>query len=145
MTYVAGAKAPWHLWLVGVIALAWNGFGGFDYIMTQTENAGYLAAFTPEQRAYFTDLPIVIEVAWAMGVWSAVVASILLLLRIRWAFHAFTISLAAIVVSFIYGQFFTNAAEIMGPQGVYMPLVVAAIGAFLTWYTWSICQKGVLR
>jgi hypothetical protein len=25
---------PWHLWLVGVLALLWNSFGAFDYVMT---------------------------------------------------------------------------------------------------------------
>ena len=23
-------KTPWHLWVVGVLALLWNGFGAYD-------------------------------------------------------------------------------------------------------------------
>ena len=42
-------STPWHLWAVGVVALLWNGYGGYDYVMTQTDNAAYMAQFTAEQ------------------------------------------------------------------------------------------------
>ena len=42
-------RPPWHLWLIGVLALAWNGAGAVDYVMTKTRNAAYLGSFTPEQ------------------------------------------------------------------------------------------------
>ena len=32
-----GTKTPWHLWLVGVVSLLWNGFGGYDFIMSTTQ------------------------------------------------------------------------------------------------------------
>lgn len=51
-------KTPWHLWAVGIISLLWNAFGAMDYTMTKMGNAEYLAAFTPEQRAYFASFPI---------------------------------------------------------------------------------------
>ena len=35
---------PWHLWAVGVLALLWNGFGGYDFIMTTTQGATYMQA-----------------------------------------------------------------------------------------------------
>ena len=46
-------KTPWHLWAVGIISLLWNAFGAFDYVMTKLKNPAYMAAFTPEQQAYF--------------------------------------------------------------------------------------------
>ena len=84
---------PWHLWAVGMLALLWNGFGGYDYVMTQTNNAAYLAQFTPEQRAYFDSFPMWMEAIWAIGVWGGVLGSVLLLMRSKWAFHAFVASL----------------------------------------------------
>ena len=56
-------------------------FGAFDYTMTQTKNAEYLAAFTPEQRTYFESFPTWMEAAWALGIWGALAGSALLLLR----------------------------------------------------------------
>ena len=26
------SKTPWHLWVVAVLALLWNGAGAFDYL-----------------------------------------------------------------------------------------------------------------
>ena len=46
-------KAPWHLWVVGIVALLWSAGGAFDYVMTQTRNEEYLAAFTEEQREIY--------------------------------------------------------------------------------------------
>jgi hypothetical protein len=47
----AGSGTPKHLWIVGVLALVWNSVGAFDYVMTETQNAGYMAQFTAEQVA----------------------------------------------------------------------------------------------
>jgi hypothetical protein len=30
---------PWHLWIVGVFSLLWNGMGAFDYGMTESRSA----------------------------------------------------------------------------------------------------------
>ena len=102
-------RTPWHLWAVGGLALLWNGFGGYDYVMTQTNNAAYLAQFTPEQRAYFDSFPMWMEVVWAVGVWGAVLGSVLLLLRSKWAFHAFLASLIAFAVIQAYQMKKTQA------------------------------------
>ena len=37
-------KTPWHLWAVGVISLLWNGYGGYDFIMTTTQGETYMRA-----------------------------------------------------------------------------------------------------
>ena len=29
-------KTPWHLWVVGVVAVLFNGVGVFDYVMSKT-------------------------------------------------------------------------------------------------------------
>lgn len=47
-------STPWHLWLIGVVALLWNAMGAFDYVMTQTRNDAYTSNFTAEQLAFFT-------------------------------------------------------------------------------------------
>jgi hypothetical protein len=35
MATAAPTKTPWHLWVVGILSLLWNAFGGYDYTMTQ--------------------------------------------------------------------------------------------------------------
>ena len=48
-------KTPWHLWLVGVVAVLFNGIGVFDYVMSMTRGASYMASagMTPAQIAHY--------------------------------------------------------------------------------------------
>jgi hypothetical protein len=98
---------PWHLWLVGLLSLAWNSYAGFDYYMSQTGNAAYLRRMTEpygvkleEFLAYMDSYPLWMEVLWALGVWASVAGAVLILLRSRFAAHAFILSLIGLVGSF---------------------------------------------
>ena len=135
---------PWHLWAVGMLALLWNGYGGYDYVMTQTNNAAYLAQFTPEQRAYFDSFPMWMDAIWAIGVWGGVLGSVLLLLRSKWAFHAFLASLVAFAVSVVYGQT-SGGAAVMGTTGVVFSAVIFLLGLGFVMYSRMMTRKGVLR
>lgn len=137
-------STPWHLWAVGGLALLWNGYGGYDYVMTQTNNAAYLAQFTAEQRAYFDSFPMWMEAVWAIGVWGAVLGSVLLLLRSKWAFHAFLASLIAFAVSVVYGQV-TGGSAIMGTTGMIFSAVIFLLGLGFVMYSRAMASKGVLR
>ena len=137
-------STPWHLWAVGLIGLLWNGYGGYDYVMTQTNNAAYLAQFTPEQRAYFDSFPMWMEVVWAVGVWGAVLGSVLLLLRSKWAFHAFLASLIAFAASVVYGQT-SGGAAVMGTTGMVFSAAIFLLGLGFVMYSRMMTRKGVLR
>ena len=137
-------RTPWHLWAVSAVALLWNGYGGYDYIMTQTNNAAYLAQFTPEQRAYFAGFPMWMEAVWAIGVWGGVLGAILLLLRSKWAFHAFLASLIAFVGSVVYGQM-SDGAAVMGDTGMIFSGVIFVLGLIFVMYSRMMARKRVLR
>jgi hypothetical protein len=140
----ARPKAPVHLWIVGVLALLWNLGGPFDYVATQFELGFYLSQFTPEQRAYFDAYPAWMVFFWALAVWSAFAGSIGLLMRKKWAFWAFAVGCASMVMTTIYGYFLTNGAEIMGTGGVIFTIVIWVIELFLLWYSWTMAKRGVL-
>ena len=137
-------KTPWHLWVVGALALLWNGYGGYDYVMTQTNNAAYLAQFTAEQRAYFDSYPMWMEAVWAVGVWGGVLGALLLLLRMKWAFHAFLASLIAFAISVVYGQMSAGAA-LMGTTGMVFSAAIFLLGLGFVMYSRMMTRKGVLR
>ncbi len=48
-------KTPWHLWLVGVIAVLFNAIGAFDYVMSMAQGASYMASagMTQAQIAHY--------------------------------------------------------------------------------------------
>lgn len=108
---------PWHLWVIGVLALVWNSIGAFDYLMTETRNASYMSSFTADQLAYFYGLPRWIIATWAVGVWGGVVGSVFLLLRRRLAVSAFGASLAGTAVTFLYNYALTDGYRFMGGIG----------------------------
>ena len=143
------AATPWHLWLVGLLSLAWNGYGAFDYIQTTTRGEAYMRAsgFGDDMIAYFNAMPTWMYVPWTLGVWGAVIGSLLLLARSRWAVHAYALSLLGAVVSLIYSKFI-NPPPALPPELAmmeWMPYVIALIAAFLAWYAWTMAKKGVLR
>ena len=142
-----GKTTPWHLWLVGVLSLLWNGYGGYDFIMSVTQGEAYWRASGMNQPMidYFNAMPTWMYVPWVLGVWGAVAGSVLLLLRMKWAVHAFGLSLLGAAGNLIYGLMnpMTGLPAEMEAMK-YMPWVIVVICALLLWYAWSMRKKGVL-
>ena len=140
-------KTPWHLWLVGVIAVLFNAIGVFDYVMSMSQGATYMASagMTPAQIAHYQEMPFWMTVVWTIGVWGAMLGSVLILLRKKLAFPVFAVSLAAFLVSLIYTYVLTNGGEIMGAQMAIASAVIAALLLFFMGYSWLMTKRSVLR
>lgn len=107
----ARPATPWHLWLVGVFGVLWNGVGVVDNLMIQTANESYLAGLTPEQVGILTALPLWLAAAWSVAVWGGAVGCLLLLARHRVAASVLLVSLAAMTV--------TGAHNFVADDGIY--------------------------
>ena len=143
-TAPAARGAPWHLWLVAAIAILCNGYGGYDYVMSQLQGAAYYRqlGMTEAQIAFMAGYPVWMDAVWAIGVWGAVAGSVLLLLRSRWALSAFVLSLLGFLASVAYALATPGGAAVMNPA---MSLVIAGGGLFFIWYAWAMSRAGVLR
>jgi len=143
----APMKGPWHLWLIGVIAVLFNSIGVFDFVMSMAQGAKYQASagMTPDQIAHYQQMPSWMMVVWAVGVFGAFLASILLLLRRKLAWLVFVLSLAAFLVSLIYTYVLTNGGAVMGQQMAIASAVIAGLLVFFCWYTRFMAVRGVLR
>ena len=140
-------KAPWHLWVVGIVSLLWNAVGGYDYFMTRTKNMEYLEpmGFDDAAMAYIDGFPIWADIAWGLGVWGAIAGSILLLVRSRHAVLAFALSLAGAIASNIYPFISEPPVAMQGMVPKIFALVIVAIAALLYWYSRRQTAAGVLR
>lgn len=116
-------KTPVHLWIAGGLSLLWNAIASFDYTMTQTNNAAYLAALSPEQRAYFDSVPAWIDAAWGFGVLGGL----------------FVLTLWQLVLADV------KASDVMPEGGDYFTIVIWAIAIALLVYARAQRAKGVLR
>ena len=136
-----------HLWIVGLLALLWNGFGCVDYLMTRMRNTDYLASMMPgtdpeKIYAYVDSFPVWAQAGWGLGVWGGLAGAVLLLMRSRYAVWAFALSLIGAVLGLGY--------QIANPGGMHegpdlVPYAIIAVAAFLLWYSWSQDKRGVLR
>lgn len=146
------AKAPWHLWVLGILSLLWFAGGANDYVMTKTQNAAYLGMAADSMGvsvetilAYFNSYPLWATVCWALGVWGAVAGAILLLLRSRFAFHALVASLVGLAGSTAY-TFMSDIPPEFATTGQMVFSVViwlSVIGMAL--YARAMTRAGVLR
>lgn len=141
-------RTPWHLWVVGVVSLLWNGFGVYDFIQSVTQGETYWRAsgMTQQMIDYYNAMPVWMYGPWVLGVWGAIIGSVLLLMRNRLAVWSFVLSLIGASASVVYG--WMHPMPELPPQMAmmkYMGYVIVVIAAFLAWYAWTMQKKGVLR
>ena len=140
-------RTPWHIWVVGLVALIWSAGGALDYVMTQTRNEGYLAGFNEAQLAFFHSFPTWSVATWALSVWLGVVGALLLLLRSRFSAWAFGMSLLATlatsVQSFVLSE--VSMVTIMGPEAAAFSAAIVVIALMLWRYAKRMTRAGVLR
>lgn len=143
-------KAPWHLWLVAILAIVWNAFGAADYTMSQLENRGWFEmmgfdeATTNAVLAWLADAPLWSHAAWALGVWGGLAGSLLLLLRNRLAVWAFLVSIGGVIASMIHQAMAVYPPELAEMAESHMMWGVLVIAAGLLLYSWWMRGKGVL-
>lgn len=141
-------STPVHLWIVGGLALLWNAFGGYDYLMSRQHNADYVKSVIPDadpavMYAYMDAMPSYASIGWGFGVWAGLAGAILLLMRSRFAVHAFIVSLVGMALSFSYQLFVTAPPGDM--NHVLAVAMVVGVGIVLLWYAIRQREAGVLH
>jgi hypothetical protein len=147
MSASSGAKVPWHLWLVGIVGVLWNAFGCVDYTMTALQGEVWLRqmGMTDAQITSYEAMPAWMTAVWAIGVWGAMLGTVLLLLRKKLAMPVFVISLIAYVGSLVYAYALSDQAATM-PDGTWIMQAVILVGClFFVWYSRMMAQRGLLR
>jgi hypothetical protein len=136
--------APWHFWVVAVVGLLWNSFGGYDYTMSHISGEAYYRqmGMTDAQITYMAAYPSWMHAVWAIGVWGSVAGAVLLLLRMRWAFQAFCLSTLGALGALIFTATVGEGARIMG---LIMPAVIVVVCLVFVWYAQRMVKAGVLR
>lgn len=145
MIGTASVRTPAHLWLVGVLALLWNGFGCLDYSMTVTRDPTWMAQLSPDVINWLDAAPAWAVGSWALGVWGGLLGALLLLIRSRWSVAAFMLSLLGLAVNQTY-QFLNpmpGAAANSGQLALTATIWIIAI--ILLYYSSRMRTRGVLK
>ncbi len=137
---------PAVFWVVSIVSLLWNSFGGYDYIMSRTKNVEYLSQMgDPAQViAWMEKFPMITQFLWPVGVWGSVAASLLMLMRSRYAVTAFLVSLVGAIGSFAGQMMNPLPASLDTGAGKVMPFVILAAIVLQWWYSRRAASRGWL-
>jgi hypothetical protein len=140
-------RVPWHFWVVCIVAVLWNGFGGCDFTMSLTQGDTYYRSMgmTEAQIASFHSFPVWAWFAWGLGVWGAIAGTVLLLIRSRYALPAFVASLLGLLASLVYTHALSDEGKLAGTTGLILNGVILAGCLFFIWYARRMARQGVLR
>ena len=138
-------KPGWQYWAIAVVGLLWNCVGAMDYTMTAMQVESYVAMMTAEQRAYVDAFPAWSIAFWALGVWGALIGSVLMLLRNKLAVMAFAVSLLGLLGTTIYQYVVSDAPDSFKTPGTMaFSAAIWVIALFLFWYARKKRDEGVL-
>ena len=141
---VIGSRAPVWFRMVALLAVLWNLIGVWSYL----GHVGAVAPMqqpTPEQLALAATVPAWVTGAFAIAVFSALLASLLMLMSKAWARPIFLLSLICIIVQMGWILLVSNARAVEGNAAFIMPLVITGIAALLYWASDAGVKRGWLR
>ena len=134
-------KAPSSLWIVGLLALLWNGMGTFLWAGTTLMPETALAELPAAHREYVSTLPFWSTITWGLGVLGGLAGAVLLLLRNKLALLAFGLSLLGAITNQVV--YITNPP----PQGFFNPMLTGFIigfALFQSWFATTMQRRAVL-
>ena len=120
--------------LIASAALIWNLIGLALFVMQARMSPADVAALPPPDRAVFEATPGWLLALFGIAVVTGVLASLALLLGLRWAAPVFAVSLGAVVLQTIGAFLVTPNWQSYGAVSLILPIVLITIGAALYRY-----------
>lgn len=134
-------KPPTSYYIIAGAFLVWNLIGLMFYYMQVTMTPEVMAAnFTPDQVAFMHNEPTWATAAYAIAVNAGVIAALLLLFRKSLARPFFILSFVAVLLQDLNAFVLTNAIEVWGTSGLYLPALVIVICVTEIWYSSSVAN-----
>ena len=139
------ARRPWHLWVVGLFALAWNSVGATDLVMTQTRNDSWLGQLEEGQVQALYDLPAWLVPFWAVAVWGGVLGAVLMLMGRALAAPVLLASLAAMSVTAGHDFLSVRGLYSSGGTAPAFVLLIFSVALALWVYARFLRGRGILH
>ena len=135
-------KAPWHLWVMGLLSLLWNAAGAWTIMSAQS---GAPMDMDATEIAYYAAQPQWFVAVADVVLISAILAAIALLLRSRWAVHLYWLSIAGIVVTSVYDIAAGTALLLQDRGWLILDVVTTGLAVLQLGYAIAMRKRGVLR
>jgi hypothetical protein len=134
-------RAPWHLWLVAVVALLWNGSGAYTIMMAQ---AGRLSDLEADEAAYYAAQPIWFVVVTDVALVAAIAGAVALLSRSKTAVWLFALSLGAIFVTNSYELAAATSRMFVSRGALIVTVIIGLIAIAELVYAWAMKGRAIL-
>ena len=138
-------KTPVWFWIVGGLAFLWNIMGLIAFFMQVTMTEETLAAMEATDRAMYENIPLWATAAFAIAVIGGTIGALGLLLRKKWAYPVFLISLLGIIIQQIHIFFLSGIMKNAEVGTVIMPAMVLLIAILLLFFSKRMIRQGWLR
>lgn len=135
-------KAPWHLYLIGTLAVLWNAVGVFDFLATATQFPPYMERFPEAARQYWETQPVWVYAVWAMSVFASLVGAILILRREALAVRV--LAVATTTTIFAMALSYSRPAPDGDATRVFAVCIIV-VSLLILNYAYHQAKRGVLR
>lgn len=135
-------RAPRHLWAVGILALLWNAAGAYTIVLAQ---AGRFSGISADEAAYYAAQASWFVILTDAALLSAMLGSLALLVRSRWAVPLYIVSLICIAVTAAYDLAAGTSRMFANNGALIATLVIWVLAVFQLWYALRMRALGVLR
>ena len=140
-THSRHARAPFHLWVVGLLLVLWNGWGVALAIAAQSAS---LPMVDPEIAAYFAAQPSWLVFFADIGPIAGVAGAVALLLQSRWAPMLFVVQLTTIALANAYEVAAGTSLLLTSAESRMGSLVLAVMICGQIVYARVMARRGVL-
>lgn len=134
-------RRPWHLWIVGVLSLLWNGGGAYTVMMAQ---AGRLPNVDALEASYYAAQPLWFVIATDVALIATILAALALLMRNRVAAWLYAFALIAFIVNNLYDLAAGTSLMLKDRGWLVMTIIIATISVLQLAYAWKMKKRGVL-
>ena len=129
MNFSTSNKPPVFFWVASSIALIWNAFGVYSYLFQAFSTSEQFSELSHVNKHMDVNFPAWYISAFAIAVFTGLLGSVFLLIRKRWAYFLFFLSLLATGI-----QQFYVLTEI-NPRDIFLSLSALVIAVFLVWFS----------
>jgi hypothetical protein len=133
-------RRPWHLWVVVILTILWNGSGAYTILMAQ---AGRLSDIDAQEAAYYAAQPTWFVIATDIALFLPLAAAVALLLRNRSAVWLFALSAIATVVNNAYDIGAATSLALTDRGWLILTAGITVITVLQFAYAWAMRNRGV--